>query len=446
MPSFRSITVLRLVLAAACCLALMLCLAPLASAHEGHEHHALTLPSGRVVQSNDHYAPTSSAGTAGQPAVAGYVIGGPRWRKSRISYWDMTRGQVHLGVVKAIAEWNTRGLPVRFVKARSRATADFTISSDKNINPGGLATVGYWGRASYWVKINMPGYAWTDVAWVASHELGHIYGLGHSRGCAVMSYAAYDVCKWPYKMGQPWNWRCRLQEKDDLLGIKRLYGGSFILRANPFCLKNLASGAVTGVIATANPNETTMAHLTWNAAARAKKYAIYRGPVGGACVTNPLNISAQMSYDSALAFDDTVSNYEPPVPGVYCYSVFSVNIDGYVNPKSIQTATITYTLPTPPAPVNVTATATRDQWDDTAWNVQLTGMPGSQSGTVLFKRGCDDNKAEASYLYNGQGSDYLSGSEGAAAGQQVCYRFWNTSSYGGQTLYSTPVDALVTLS
>jgi hypothetical protein len=424
------------------CLLSMLCVPAIAQAHNGVDH-SLTLPSGKKVTSGDYNAAA---------ADGAFVIGGSAWPKRTIRYWDMTpRGNYRIGVAKAIAEWNARGMRVHFAKARTRASADFTISVDRHIAPGGLATVGYWGSGSYWVKLNMRGYHWSDVAWVASHELGHIFGLGHSRGCAVMSYSAYEVCKWPQDVGQPWMWRCRLQERDDLMGVKRLYGGSFRLRPGIFCLKNPASGAVTGLTVTPSVDPTKLATLGWNAAARAKSYRIARSAPNGAC---PSNVTGQyLDQDSARTYTEEISRWQPPTEGVYCYVVWSVNVDGYVNPASRATAQLTYTLPPVLPPVVAQGVAQPDMYNDpydptyNSWNVELSATNPDPAGQLLYARGCPADPSEASTFYASPygAEDSLFYSDGFRSGQQVCYRFWASTYSNGLTRYSPPVDTIVIL-
>lgn len=422
-----------------------------ALAHEGHAHGKIKLPSGRVL--NDGHIQAAPAAFGSVP-TASYVIGGPRWNKNTLRYYDTTRGEYRKGVNAAVAAWNSRGLPVKFKRTSCRSCADFIVQKDRKIASGGLATVGYWGGAGvgrYFVKLNMDGYRWWDVAWVASHELGHIYGLGHSRGCAVMSYAAYDTCRWPQNVGQPWMWRCRLQEKDDLAGVKRLYGGRFVVRNPMFCLKNPASGAVTGLTVTPGGPDA-VAILSWTAAPRAKNYAIYRGPVGGSCVTNPANVNAQIGYQTGLTFTDAVNLYQPPAEGLYCYSVFSLNIDGYPNPKSRASITYTYTLPVIPAPVVAAPTITKsesvpeDYYQYKSWSLQFTTPVPAGAQSVIGTRqfgSCLDDTTQAYPIT----TDYFDSSYEPAAqtGARICYRFWSTGYYGNMTRYSTPTDVWVDL-
>lgn len=442
------------------CLAAMLAVPTAAQAHAGHSH-SLQLPSGRTVKSTEQSAATAApAGTArAKVPTASYVLGGPAWRKRVLTYYDATPpGNYRTGVAKAIAEWNSRGTRMTFRKTTSKRNADFVIMVDRKISPGGLATVGYWGRNSYWVKLNMAGYRWDDVAWVASHELGHIYGLGHSRGCAVMSYAAYDACKWPEKST---HWRCRLQERDDLNGIKRLYGGSFRLRTNPFCLLNPASGAVTGVsvVQAAEPNFATIA---WQPAARAVGgYRIARSAANGPCPTDPNG--SYVADVKGLSYTEENSTYQPLGAGVYCYTVWSMNVNRYVNPASAGKASFTYVVPPVPVPVVTSVSAVFSGYTDPvypeyntlSWDVNLAATAPAGTDGVIYQAhlgACTltDPAQAVGGMYGGTARDYVDAYSMPAAthGSSLCYRFWTRKydgGYGTPARYSAPVDVAVTL-
>ena len=177
------------------------------------------------------------------PASA-YKLGGQRWpgKTARISYYDATPSSYRASVQQAILAWNTSGVRIKFVKAKTRRRAQVLIHKGPAIGPGtGFASVGYAQNAS--VELNKGGMDQWDYAGIVAHELGHVIGLDHpSRGCAAMTPAVYMFCK-PEFPPHAWQWRCRLLQRDDLNGAKRRYGGRTRLRPSMWCDKAPPAGA-----------------------------------------------------------------------------------------------------------------------------------------------------------------------------------------------------------
>ncbi|MGE3138108.1 MAG: matrixin family metalloprotease [Thermoleophilia bacterium] len=174
-----------------------------------------------------------AAGLLGSPTISSadaYVFEGKRWPSTTVSYYNTVPAFTDTVRTSAFA-WANSGVKVRFVPARSRATADFVIRRN-SVNPRsgcfGLATVGRQPKGQAWVSLNAAG-----CFEVLTHEFGHILGLGHSENrCALMwkgvpppgRRAVGRHCDiFDFTAPDP-NVVCQLLKRDDIAGAARLYG------------------------------------------------------------------------------------------------------------------------------------------------------------------------------------------------------------------------------
>ena len=173
-------------------------------------------------------------------AAPHYRVRGVPWPGGVVRYYNAAPSQAW-AVSRAVAAWNRSGANVQFV-ATSRAEAQLVIRHDPSVASckKAEATIGFVQDAS--VKIFPRNDASPDcnkftAAVFLAHELGHVLGLRHEdRGCAAMnsivSYRGSALCG----HGMPWEWRCQLLERDDVLGAIAFYGGSpRPQRRSPLC-------------------------------------------------------------------------------------------------------------------------------------------------------------------------------------------------------------------
>ena len=159
---------------------------------------------------------------AASPA-AGYKTGGKGWPGTSVRYYNASP-QNAAAVQDAVRAWNASGVRVRFVPT-TRKRAQIIIRTGPR-GCSGFAQIGSQGRFGMLIG---SGCERRFMALIAAHELGHVLGLSHEMGrCATMNPTILnwvgDRCK--QVRGDPWQYRCRLLERDDVRGAIRLYGGS----------------------------------------------------------------------------------------------------------------------------------------------------------------------------------------------------------------------------
>ena len=147
---------------------------------------------------------------------------GGTWPKGVVRISNEVRGEEE-PFLAAVAAWNTSGARVRFRIVPSDANPDIVVRSGTSSSCDGLAAA----CAPVGFNTEGPGVVWViqqlgafDQVHVLVHELGHVLGLRHVRGCAAMD-PGWTGCPSP----PSGHWRCRLLEASDVSRVIGLYGG-----------------------------------------------------------------------------------------------------------------------------------------------------------------------------------------------------------------------------
>lgn len=161
-----------------------------------------------------------------------------RWPSKTILYYDSTGKAYSKNVAAAAAAWNRSGQRARWKKT-SKSRARVLIRVNRKIPSAGLATFFGGQRGLIEIQPGMKKMRATKAEgeWVATtimtHEMGHIMGLDHeTKRCAVMQPAIGIGCPNPKN---PWEFRCRVLEPDDVRGGVALFGGKVGKVGPEFC-------------------------------------------------------------------------------------------------------------------------------------------------------------------------------------------------------------------
>ena len=228
--------------------------------------------------------------TIAPQAAHAYVIQGHRWPGHVITYHNDVRADAP-AVAAAVHDWNTSGADVRFVSVPA-AQAEVTIvemhHSFVDTAPGaggaealGFATTGaaprdaivqspeggrYRGSHVWLMRIGARDASGIRVSLgtmerVATHELGHVLGLGHERHvCAVMQPALNEGCG----IRHPWQGLCRDPlQADDIAGAVALYGGRRARGGKRLCTLSPRPAAPKAPAAALTDDATGAVTVTW---------------------------------------------------------------------------------------------------------------------------------------------------------------------------------------
>lgn len=158
------------------------------------------------------------------PVARSYEIQGQPWPTRTITYYNAAPGWSD-EVGEAVRTWNSAGAAIRFERAsRSRAQVIIRLAPRSSLKGcSGSAQVGYSPlirQAPVWLS---RGCDHRGALMLATHELGHVLGLGHDDDrCAVMN--TYGVDGVPYKcIHSAGPDAGDALHKDDLAGLRKLY-------------------------------------------------------------------------------------------------------------------------------------------------------------------------------------------------------------------------------
>src|SRR5436305_7921427 len=163
---------------------------------------------------------------AASATAQAYFKEGSRWPARTITYYASAYRK---SADRAAKTWNDANVGVTLKRLSSKSKANFVIRYDSSVKAcEGVSLVGYQGRGvQTWIDLGR-GCDREFMIFTATHEMGHILGLGHeTHRCARMNPSA------DFPSGTPGDchyhsrsyWLGHLLKGDDVRGARALYGG-----------------------------------------------------------------------------------------------------------------------------------------------------------------------------------------------------------------------------
>ncbi|MEO6867637.1 MAG: snapalysin family zinc-dependent metalloprotease [Gaiellales bacterium] len=302
-----------------------------------------------------------------------YVISGKRWPGKTITYSETLPPSWDWSVQQAVKTWNTSGVRVRFVRARSRASAQVVIRFGPTAGNAGLASIGAQPNAyvHMYKRSVLPVQDRVAASMVIAHELGHVVGLDHTRarGCNLMNtYTSGPGCPESPRVGYYW---CRWLSPDDLRGALRLYGGR--ARTQPkLCLHEPRPPKLLNVKVSGGAQAGAPVRLTWKRPKGLRSSARIQVSVhaAGKCSSWKIGEAFEnvLLRSTATSWTDSKPRQERG-PGSYCYRVQALNQFQLGGPAINRVADVW--RPAPPAPVITALTEYPDDYSDYTFEATL---------------------------------------------------------------------------
>lgn len=286
----------------------------------------------------------SMTATSATAAPASTPLAGAKWNVPVLRLYDTTPPLYREGIDIAIREWNAANVGIRFARTSNRRAAHVVVGAARY--PGfvlGKATLGR--TRSAWIRLDTAlvateherrgntiynlaeGAVPEEIAATMAHEMGHVLGLDHTRGCSLMTgqdtqgFGIGDTCGDTPPTGM---WSCRLIKAMDLRAAARRYGGRGTLKRARYCPLSATKAGPVKAITSIPSDRTTAVQLDWRDVTNRFGFVVARSAAGGGCPSTP--DGGERRFDLEVpGHRELWASPGAPTPGRYCYAVWSQN-------------------------------------------------------------------------------------------------------------------------